>query len=183
MSMATQSAEMGVERFIIDDGWFKGRNGDKAGLGDWFLCETKYPNGLQPIVEHVNKLGMEFGLWFEPEMINKDSDLYRTHPEWLLAVDGYEQPTGRNQYVINLQNDDAFNFLFERLDHFLSTYNIAYIKWDMNREVVQPAHLGQAAAHNQTQRYYQLVDKVREKHPNVEIESAPLVVVVLILRF
>ncbi|WP_322803895.1 alpha-galactosidase [Vibrio alfacsensis] len=171
MSMATQSAEMGVERFIIDDGWFKGRNGDKAGLGDWFLCETKYPNGLQPIVEHVNKLGMEFGLWFEPEMINKDSDLYRTHPEWLLAVDGYEQPTGRNQYVINLQNDDAFNFLFERLDHFLSTYNIAYIKWDMNREVVQPAHLGQAAAHNQTQRYYQLVDKVREKHPNVEIES------------
>ncbi|EGR0084066.1 alpha-galactosidase [Vibrio vulnificus] len=171
MSMATQSAEMGVERFIIDDGWFKGRNGDKAGLGDWFLCETKYPNGLQPIVEHVNKLGMEFGLWFEPEMINKDSDLYRAHPDWLLAVEGYEQPTGRNQYVINLQNDDAFNFLFERLDHFLSTYNIAYIKWDMNREVVQPAHLGQAAAHNQTQRYYQLADKVREKHPNVEIES------------
>ncbi|MGR5448873.1 alpha-galactosidase [Vibrio alfacsensis] len=171
MSMATQSAEMGVERFIIDDGWFKGRNGDKAGLGDWFLCETKYPHGLQPIVEHVNKLGMEFGLWFEPEMINKDSDLYRAHPEWLLAVDGYEQPTGRNQYVINLQNDDAFNFLFERLDHFLSTYNIAYIKWDMNREVVQPAHLGQASAHNQTQRYYDLVDKVRDKHPNVEIES------------
>ncbi|EMF7364729.1 alpha-galactosidase [Vibrio vulnificus] len=171
MSMATQSAEMGVERFIIDDGWFKGRNGDKAGLGDWFLCETKYPNGLQPIVEHVNKLGMEFGLWFEPEMINKDSDLYRAHPDWLLAVEGYQQPTGRNQYVINLQNDDAFNFLFERLDHFLSTYNIAYIKWDMNREVVQPAHLGQAAGHNQTQRYYQLVDKVREKHPKVEIES------------
>ncbi|HDY7975025.1 TPA: alpha-galactosidase [Vibrio vulnificus] len=171
MSMATQSAEMGVERFIIDDGWFKGRNGDKAGLGDWFLCEAKYPNGLYPIVEHVNKLGMEFGLWFEPEMINKDSDLYRTHPDWLLAVEGYDQPTGRNQYVINLQNDDAFNFLFERLDHFLSTYNIAYIKWDMNREVVQPSHLGQAAAHNQTQRYYQLVDKVREKHPNVEIES------------
>ncbi|HAS8408357.1 TPA: alpha-galactosidase [Vibrio vulnificus] len=171
MSMATQSAEMGVERFIIDDGWFKGRNGDKAGLGDWFLCETKYPNGLQPIVEHVNKLGMEFGLWFEPEMINKDSDLYRAHPDWLLAVEGYQQPTGRNQYVINLQNDDAFNFLFERLDHFLSTYNIAYIKWDMNREVVQPAHLGQAAGHNQTQCYYQLVDKVREKHPKVEIES------------
>lgn len=171
MSMATQSAEMGVERFIIDDGWFRGRNGDKAGLGDWFLCKSKYPNGLQPIVEHVNKLGMEFGLWFEPEMINKDSDLFRTHPDWLLAVEGYDQPTGRNQYVINLQNDDAFNFLFERLDHFLSAYNIAYIKWDMNREVVQPAHLGRAAAHNQTQRYYQLVDQVRAKHPQVEIES------------
>ncbi|MDV6251742.1 alpha-galactosidase [Vibrio sp. EA2] len=171
MSMASQAAEMGVERFIIDDGWFKGRNGDKAGLGDWFLCESKYPKGLQPIVDHVNVLGMEFGLWFEPEMINKDSDLYRTNPDWLLAVDGYEQPTGRNQYVINLQNDDAFNFLFERLDHFLSSYNIDYIKWDMNREVVQPGHLGRAAAHSQTLRYYELVDKVREKHPQVEIES------------
>lgn len=171
MSMATQAAEMGVERFIIDDGWFKGRNGDKAGLGDWFLCPFKYPNGLQPIVEHVNQLGMEFGLWFEPEMINTNSDLFRAHPEWLLAIDGYEQPTGRNQYVINLQNEEAFNFLFERLDYFLSTYNIAYIKWDMNREVVQPAHLGQASAYNQTLRYYELVDKVRVKHPQVEIES------------
>ncbi|MEH6451739.1 MAG: alpha-galactosidase, partial [Psychromonas sp.] len=171
MSMATHSAKMGVERFIIDDGWFKGRSGDKAGLGDWFLDNKKYPNGLQPIVEHVNQLGMEFGLWFEPEMINKDSDLYRAHPEWLLGIDGYEQPTGRNQYVIDLQNDDAFNFLFERLDYFLSNYNIAYIKWDMNREIVQPAHLGKAAAHQQTQRYYQLVDKVRNKHPHVDIES------------
>ncbi|MGF1688058.1 alpha-galactosidase [Photobacterium japonica] len=171
MAMATQAADMGVERFIIDDGWFKGRNGDKAGLGDWFLDREKYPQGLAPVVAHVNALGMEFGLWFEPEMINKDSDLFRTHPDWLLAVDGYDQPTGRNQYVIDLQNNAAFNFLFERLDHFLSQYNIAYIKWDMNREVVQPGHLGQAAAHQQTQRYYQLVDKVRAKHPKVEIES------------
>ncbi|PMH46078.1 alpha-galactosidase [Vibrio sp. 10N.286.49.B3] len=171
MSMATQSAQMGVERFIIDDGWFKGRDGDKAALGDWFLDEDKYPNGLAPIVDHVNQLGMEFGLWFEPEMINKDSDLYRQHPEWLLAVDGYEQPTGRNQYVIDLQNEQAFNFLFERLDHFLSRYNISYIKWDMNREVVQPGHRGQAAAHEQVNRYYDLVDKVRAHHPKVEIES------------
>ena len=170
-AMATQSAAMGVERFIIDDGWFRGRNGDKAGLGDWFLCEKKYPSGLQPIVEHVNQLGMEFGLWFEPEMINRDSDLFRAHPDWLLAVDGYDQPTGRNQYVIDLQNSAAFDFLFARLDDFLSTYNIKYIKWDMNREVVQPAHLGKAAGYNQTQRYYQLVDKVRAKHPSVDIES------------
>ncbi|PNH77815.1 alpha-galactosidase [Vibrio diazotrophicus] len=171
MSMATQAAAMGVERFIIDDGWFKGRNDDKAALGDWFLDEIKYPQGLTPVIEHVNQLGMEFGLWFEPEMINKNSDLYRQHPDWLLAVEGYEQPTGRNQYVIDLQNQEAFNYLFERLDHFLSTYNIAYIKWDMNREVVQPAHGGMAAAHKQTQRYYQLVDKIRAKHSNVDIES------------
>ncbi|SEG18220.1 alpha-galactosidase [Vibrio hangzhouensis] len=170
-SMATQAAEMGVERFIIDDGWFKGRDGDRAALGDWYLDERKYPQGLEPIVDHVNALGMEFGLWFEPEMINKDSDLYRRHPEWLLAVDGYQQPTGRNQYVIDLQNQQAFDYLFERLDHFLSKYNIAYIKWDMNREVVQPGHLGRAAGHAQVVRYYQLVDKVRQKHPQVEIES------------
>ncbi len=171
MDMASQSAEMGVERFIIDDGWFRNRNGDKAALGDWYLDENKYPQGLEKIIEHVNKLGMEFGLWFEPEMINKDSDLYRTHPDWLLAIDGYEQPTGRNQYAIDLQNNDAFDYLFERLDHFLSIYNIAYIKWDMNREIVQPGHNGIASGHKQVERYYLLVDKLMAKHPDVEIES------------
>ena len=171
MEMATQSAQMGVERFIIDDGWFKGRSGDKAALGDWFLDNNKYPKGLTPIIDHVRGLGMEFGLWFEPEMINKDSDLYRQHPDWLLAVEGYDQPTGRNQYVIDLQNDEAFNYLYERLDHFLTQYAIDYIKWDMNREVVQPAHNGLAAGHQQVARYYQLVDKIRAAHPKVEIES------------
>ncbi|MGR5266401.1 alpha-galactosidase [Vibrio astriarenae] len=171
MQMATQSAQMGVERFIIDDGWFKGRDGDKAALGDWFLDETKYPNGLEPIVNHVNELGMEFGLWFEPEMINKNSDLYRAHPDWLLEVKGYDQPTGRNQYVIDLSQPEAFEFLYQRLDHFLSTYNIGYIKWDMNREVVQPGHEGRASGHAQVERYYELVDRVRLNHPNVEIES------------
>ncbi|MEH0664408.1 alpha-galactosidase [Vibrio scophthalmi] len=169
--MASEAARMGVERFIIDDGWFKGRNNDKAALGDWVLDERKYPKGLTDIVNHVNELGMEFGLWFEPEMINKDSDLYRRHPEWLLAVEGYHQPTGRHQYVIDLQNPEAFDYLFERLDHFLSNYAIAYIKWDMNREVVQPAHHDRAAGHKQVERYYQLVDKVRAAHPQVEIES------------
>ncbi|MGR5140560.1 alpha-galactosidase [Photobacterium sp. DNB23_23_1] len=169
--MATESAKMGVERFIIDDGWFKGRNGDKAALGDWYLDEAKYPQGLEGIVSHVNQLGMEFGLWFEPEMINKDSDLYRNHPDWLLAVGGYDQPTGRNQYAIDLQNEDAFAYLLERLDHFLSRYNIAYIKWDMNREIVQPAHRGRAAGNNQVTRYYELVEQIRERHPEVEIES------------
>jgi alpha-galactosidase len=114
---------------------------------------------------------MEFGLWFEPEMINKDSDLYRAHPDWLLAVDGYDQPEGRHQYVIDLQNDDAFDYLFERLDHFLGQYNIEYIKWDMNREIVQPGHKGCASGVKQTERFYDLVDKLREKYPNVDIES------------
>ena len=171
MDMASESAKMGVERFIIDDGWFKGRNDDKAALGDWYLDKLKYVDGLQPIVEHVNALGMEFGLWFEPEMINKDSDLYRAHPDWLLAIEGYEQPSGRNQYAINLQNKDAFDYLLSRLDEFLSTFNISYIKWDMNREIVQPGHNGYAAGNQQVEKYYQLVDQLRKKHPSVEIES------------
>ncbi|MGY5612471.1 alpha-galactosidase [Vibrio brasiliensis] len=171
MSMATQAAELGVERFIIDDGWFKARDDDYAALGDWYLDEDKYPDGLEPVIEHVNNLGMEFGLWFEPEMINKDSDLYRAHPEWLLAVNGYEQPTGRHQYVIDLQNDDAFNYLFDRLDHFLGEYNIGYVKWDMNREIVQPGHKGYASGVKQTERFYELVDKLRAKYPQVSIES------------
>ncbi|MEC6814683.1 alpha-galactosidase [Photobacterium toruni] len=170
-AMATEAAAMGIERFIIDDGWFCGRNDDTSSLGDWFIDKAKYPHGLSPIIEHVHQLGMEFGLWFEPEMINKDSDLYRQHPEWLLAIDGYEQPTGRHQYPIDLQNPAAFNYLFDRLDHFLSTYAIDYIKWDMNREIVQPAHNNRAAGCHQVAAYYALLDKLMAKHPNVEIES------------
>ncbi|UJF20012.1 alpha-galactosidase [Vibrio sp. SS-MA-C1-2] len=171
MDMATQAAEIGVERFIIDDGWFKGRDHDKAALGDWFLDTTKYPDGLEPVIEHVNNRGMEFGLWVEPEMMNPDSDLFRAHPEWLLALEGYEQPTGRYQYVLNLQNDDCFDYLLTCLDDLLTQYNIGYFKWDMNRELVQPAHNHKAAVHGQTKRYYDLVDQLRDRHPNVEIES------------
>lgn len=170
-AMATEAVAMGVERFIIDDGWFCGRNDDTSSLGDWFIDKMKYPNGLTPIIEHVHQLGMEFGLWFEPEMINKDSDLYRQYPEWLLAVDGYEQPTGRHQYTIDLQNPAAFEYIFERLDHFLSHYAIDYIKWDMNREIVQPAHNNRSAGCKQVAQYYALLHKLNTKHPNVEIES------------
>ena len=171
MDMATQSYKMGVERFIIDDGWFVGRDDDKAALGDWYLDETKYPDGLEKVVNHVTDLGMEFGLWFEPEMINKNSNLYREHPEFLLGLDGYDQPTGRHQYAIDLQNQEAFNYLLGRLNYFLSKYNISYIKWDMNREIVQPGHNGYAAGHKQVEKFYELVDKLAALHPSVEIES------------
>jgi alpha-galactosidase len=169
--MATQAAEIGVERFIIDDGWFKGRHHDKAALGDWSLDTNKYPNGLTPVIEHVNQLGMEFGIWVEPEMVNPDSDLFRAHPDWLLATDGYVQPTGRYQYVLNLQNQDCFNYLFRCLDELLSQHNIGYLKWDMNRELVQPSHQGKASVHGQTLAVYRLLDKLVTAHPKVEIES------------
>jgi alpha-galactosidase len=171
MQMASQAAELGVERFIIDDGWFKGRNNDQAALGDWYLDEKKYPNGLEPVIAHVRDLGMEFGIWVEPEMINPDSDLYRAHPDWLLALADYQQPTGRFQYALDLQNPVVFAYLLERLDDLLTRYDISYIKWDMNREIVQPGHNGNAAITGQTHAVYNLFDELRTRHPLVEIES------------
>lgn len=171
MKMATQAAEMGVERFIIDDGWFVGRDGERSALGDWYLDEQKYPNGLEPVIEHINEKGMEFGLWVEPEMVSQDSHLYRTHPDWILNLQGYQQPSGRWQYVLDLQNTDCFNYLFERLNDLLTRYNIAYLKWDMNRELVQPGHQGKPAVHGQTNALYRLLDELQLAHPNVEIES------------
>ncbi|MZI94888.1 alpha-galactosidase [Vibrio sp. CAIM 722] len=171
MQMATEAAAIGVERFIVDDGWFKGRNDDTSSLGDWFIDADKYPNGIAGLIDHVHQLGMEFGLWFEPEMINKHSDLYSQHLDWLLAVADYDQPTGRHQYALDLQNPKVSAYLFERLDHFLSQYDIDYVKWDMNREIVQPGHNDMAAGDGQVHAYYELVDKLVEKHPDVDIES------------
>lgn len=171
MAMATEAARMGVERFIIDDGWFTGRNDDKAALGDWYVDAHKYPQGLEPVIDHVLKQGMTFGLWVEPEMISKDSDLYRQHPDWLLQLSDYQQPTGRNQYVLDLSNEAVFDYLFTRLDTLLSRYAISYLKWDMNREVVQPGHQNRPAQTRQVERLYALMAQLRAKHPTVDIES------------
>jgi alpha-galactosidase len=170
-NMATEAGKMGVERFIIDDGWFVGRDGETTALGDWYLDENKYPEGLEPVIKHVNEQGMEFGLWVEPEMISKESMLYRDHPDWVLELQGYHQPSGRWQYVLDLQNPECFAYLFERLNALLSQYNIAYLKWDMNRELVQPGHHGRPAVHGQTEALYRLLDELLKAHPEVEIES------------
>lgn len=169
--MASEATSLGVERFIIDDGWFVGRHDECSALGDWCLDAKKYPEGLDPVIEHVNDLGMEFGIWLEPEMVSKNSLLYRQHPDWLLELPGYDQPSGRWQYVLNLQNEACFQYLFNRVDSLLSEHHIGYVKWDMNRELVQPGHLGCAAVHGQTLAFYRLVDQIRSRHSQVEIES------------
>jgi len=171
LQLVTAAAEVGVERFILDDGWFGKRDDDYAGLGDWFIDESKHPGGLGYLIDAVKAQGMEFGLWFEPEMVNPDSDLFRNHPDWILQIEGYEQQLGRHQYVLNLSNPDVFAYLFERLDWFLSHYDIAYIKWDMNRDLVQPGNKGIASVHQQTQAFYLLLAKLRKAHPQVEIET------------
>ncbi len=169
--LADVAAEVGVERFVLDDGWFGGRRDDTKGLGDWWVSDAVWPGGLGPIVDHVTGLGMEFGLWVEPEMVNPDSELYRKHPEWTLTTDGYEPVLGRHQLVLDLGRDEVRDFLFEAIDALLSEYSIGYLKWDMNRDVVQGSRAGRAAVHGHVVGVYELLDRLRAAHPSVEIES------------
>jgi alpha-galactosidase len=169
--LATTAAAVGIERFVLDDGWFNLRRNDRAGLGDWWVDPAVWPNGLSPIIDHVRALGMEFGLWFEPEMVNPDSDLFRAHPEWVLHDADYEPVLGRHQLVLNVANPAVADYLFTKIDAVLTEYPIAYVKWDMNRDLVHASSNHRAAVHIQTLAVYALFDRVRAAHPNVEIET------------
>ena len=172
-SLATQAADIGAERFVLDDGWFKGRRGDFAGLGDWTVDREIYPDGLQPLIDHVNKVGMEFGLWFEPEMVNPDSDLYRKHPEWTLQTAGNEQLKFRKQLVLDMTNPAVTDYLFNAINDILVEYpQIVYIKWDMNRDLNHAGNLaGKPAVHQQTLAAYALIERLKQANSHVEIES------------
>jgi len=171
MALADKAAELGVERFVLDDGWFKGRRDDTVGLGDWYVDADIYPDGLGPLINHAVSLGMEFGLWVEPEMVNPDSDLYRNHPDWVLSATTSEQIPFRGQLTLDLNNPSVTNYLFERLDALLSDHDISYLKWDMNRDIHHPGQNGVPVAHAQVKALYDLLAKLRAKHPCVEIES------------
>ncbi|MEM9465768.1 MAG: alpha-galactosidase [Actinomycetota bacterium] len=171
-ALADRAAEVGVERFVLDDGWFVGRNDDTSALGDWVVDPEKWPNGLGPLIDHVTSLGMEFGLWVEPEMVNPDSDLYRAHPDWVLADPHHEPLLARDQLVVDLTNPDAYTHVRDGMLALLDEYAIAYLKWDMNRDHVAPvAADGRAGTHRQTLAAYALIDELRTAHPGVEIES------------
>ncbi|MBZ0287418.1 MAG: alpha-galactosidase, partial [Anaerolineae bacterium] len=122
------AADLGVELFVMDDGWFHGRNDDHAGLGDWWPDARKFPNGLNPLIRRVNDLGMDFGLWIEPEMVNPDSDLYRAHPDWAIHFPNRARTEGRNQLILNLARTDVQEYLIDLLDRLLTDHNIAFIK-------------------------------------------------------
>ncbi len=161
-SIATRAAELGAERFVLDDGWFGNRDDDTTSLGDWSIDRRKYPDGLGPLIDHVKTLGMEFGLWFEPEMINEDSNLYRSHPDWVLGP--ADQLRGRQQLVLDMSKDAVRSFLRDSIADILRACDIGYIKWDHNRvlPVVDAA---------QTEGVYALLDELRAEFPGVEIES------------
>jgi alpha-galactosidase len=170
-AIAEHAAVIGVERFVLDDGWFTGRTSDRAGLGDWSVSEQVWPTGLNPLIERVTSLGMDFGLWVEPEMVNLDSDLARAHPDWVLAPAERMPPEWRHQQVLDLANPEAWQHILERLDNLLSEHDIAYLKWDHNRDLVDADHGGRPAFHAQTLACYALLDELRARHPGVEIET------------
>lgn len=171
-NLADVAARVGVERFVLDDGWFRHRRDDTAGLGDWYVDEGVWPKGLGPLIEHVTGLGMRFGIWVEPEMINPDSDLYRAHPDWVLGPGGGElPPPARSQQVLDLNVPEAYAYLLDRLDELLRDNDIAFLKWDHNRDLVAAGHSGRSGVHGQTLAVYRLLDELRARHPSVEIES------------
>ncbi|MDG9706138.1 alpha-galactosidase [Streptomyces sp. DH37] len=171
--LADAAAAVGAERFVLDDGWFGSRRDDRRGLGDWYVSDEVWPDGLGPLTDHVTGLGMQFGLWVEPEMINEDSDLARAHPDWIMAAGDRLPGPARSQQVLDLARPEAFAYILERLDDLLGTYPIAYLKWDHNRDLVEAGHrpTGRAGVHGQTRAVYRLMDELRRRHPGVEIES------------
>ncbi|MEM5522304.1 alpha-galactosidase [Sulfitobacter sp. AS59] len=160
--IAERAAHLGAERFVLDDGWFGLRDDDTSSLGDWIIDARKYPDGLTPLIDHVHSLGMTFGLWFEPEMISENSDVYRAHPDWALGPQ--DQILGRQQKVLNMARPQVRDFLYDRISAILRDNPIDYIKWDHNRVLPTP----DAA---QTRGTYALLDRLRADFPLVEIES------------
>ncbi|UZX04502.1 alpha-galactosidase [Arthrobacter sp. CDRTa11] len=178
IELADSAAELGVERFVLDDGWFRGRRTDRAGLGDWYVDDSLWPRGLTPLVETVTSRGMEFGLWVEPEMVNLDSDIAREHPEWIVGPSALSHKDGgrlplewRFQHILDLVNPEAWQYIFDRIDALLTKYNISYLKWDQNRDLMEHGHAGRASVHEQTLAAYRLFDELKKAHPGVEIES------------
>jgi len=177
IALAEKAASIGVDRFVMDDGWFGQRKTDHAGLGDWYVNPEKFPHGLKPLIDKIHSLAMDFGLWVEPEMINPDSDLYRKHPDWVLNFPGRPRTESRNQLILNLARPDVRDYVEGFLDKILTDNDIAFLKWDYNRNWSEPGW-DQVPVDEQRQVYvafirnvYSILAELRKKHPRIEIES------------
>jgi alpha-galactosidase len=177
LRLAELAARLGVECFVVDDGWFTGRDHDRAGLGDWTVDRSKFPRGLGPLIDRVNGLGMRFGLWVEPEMVNPDSDLYRVHPDWVYHFANRARSEHRNQLVLNLARPDVAEWVLGTLDRLLGDNHIQFVKWDMNRPFSEPGWPAEAG-HNperiwveHVRNLYAILDALRIAHPGVDFES------------
>lgn len=168
--LARTAASVGVERFVLDDGWFQGRRDDHSSLGDWQVDGEVWPEGLQAISSVVHGLGMQFGLWFEPEMVSPDSNLAREHPDWILGP--RELPlTWRHQQVLDLANPDAYAYILESMSALIAEVGIDFVKWDHNRDLLEAARDGAPMVHEQTVALYALLDELLRRHPALEIET------------
>jgi alpha-galactosidase len=176
-ALAEKAATIGVERFVMDDGWFGQRKDDHAGLGDWYVNPQKFPHGLKPLIDKVHALGMDFGLWVEPEMVNPNSDLYRKHPDWVLNFNDRPRTEGRHQLVLNLARDDVKAYVYGFLDQLLRENDIAFLKWDYNRNWSEPGwplaplEKQKEVYVKYVQNLYSILAELRKNHPQVEIES------------
>jgi len=177
VEMASVASQLGVELFVLDDGWFGKRDDDHSSLGDWFVYKEKLPNGIKGLADRIRELGMKFGLWFEPEMINEDSDLFRAHPEWVIGTPGRKRKHARFQYVLDFANPKVVDYVFTVMDKAISDADIAYIKWDMNRNIndAYSVYLDKSCQGEALHRYilgvYALYEKLLTKHPDLLIES------------
>jgi len=174
-ALAHRAAQVGVERFVVDDGWFLGRRDDTSSLGDWLVDPVMYPDGMEPLADLVHGLGMELGLWFEPEMVSLDSEVARAHPDWLLhdpvSVPDPEGISHRQQYVLDLANPEAFEHVRSQMSDVIGRLGVDYVKWDHNRDLLEPVHDRRPGTHEQTVSAYQLMDVLKAAHPGLEIES------------
>jgi len=171
-SLATIAASLGVELFCVDDGWFGSRADDSSGLGDWTPRPEAFPRGLKPLADHVHALGMLFGLWVEPEMVNPDSDLYRAHPDWVLHYPGRPRSECRNQLILDFGRPEVVEHLLQRLDALVSEIGIDFFKWDMNRYATEPGSVaGRAIWRDHTRGLYRIMDELRRRHPGLDIQT------------
>lgn len=177
LELVREAKSLGIELFVLDDGWFGKRNGDDCSLGDWYVNEEKLPNGIAALAKKVNEEGMEFGLWFEPEMVSKDSDLYREHPDWCIHVTGRERTECRNQLTLDLSRQEVCDYIVETVSHVLDTANIRYVKWDMNRHMTEfgsaglPAERQKEMPHRYMLGLYDVLERIVSGHPDVLFES------------
>lgn len=177
VEIAREAAALGIELFVMDDGWFGSRNDDNSGLGDWQVNLEKLPGGLEALVPRIKELGMKFGIWMEPEMVNEDSDLYRAHPDWVLHVPGRSPSRGRGQLVLDFSRKDVRDHIYDQMKMILASADISYIKWDMNRSLTDVWSAGLSARHQGEvyHRYvlgvYDLLERLRCDHPHILIEG------------
>ncbi|MCR4590186.1 MAG: alpha-galactosidase [Lachnospiraceae bacterium] len=177
LKIARKGKEAGVELFVLDDGWFGNRDDDFRGLGDWFVNTDKLPEGIAGLAEKIHDMGLMFGLWFEPEMINEDSDLYRKHPDWVLSVPGRDRSLGRHQMVLDMTRDEVWDFLYERMHTIISEGSIDYVKWDMNRTISECYSIGTPAEeqgkvyHKYILNVYRLYERLIADFPGLLFES------------